>query len=171
MLTVLGLEDTAITDAGTRYLARLRNLKGLYITTEPNRLPAPTITEKAIKNLVVGKDLHALGLTAPINDDGLSLIVANCPNLEVLQLFGSRISGESLAALLELRKLSRLIISHNRSIDDSAALQLAASPTLTFLWLEETSVSQRGAAALKAQLPRAWVNVENGRGARENRRG
>jgi hypothetical protein len=166
-LTVLGLNNTEITDAGTACIAGLDRLESLGITSTGLQESA-TLTDATLKNLVVGKDLRELALTAAITDEGLSLIVETCPNLASLQLFGSRITGNGLAKLRASNKLVDLYILDNRSIDDTAALELTKSSKLTAIRLIGTSVSQRGVAALKAKLPGAWIHVEKDRGSTKN---
>ncbi|MEX2142600.1 MAG: hypothetical protein WD894_25325 [Pirellulales bacterium] len=151
-LKLLALENTAVTDEGTRHLAHLCGLKGLYVCHDQHGLFAsPDITDAALRNLVQGKDLDEFGVTGPITDEGLSMIVSHCPNLIMLRLDGSRVTDKGLAALQRLKKLSHLSLMDNPSIDDAAALELAGVPSLTQVRLEGTSVTQKGAAAIRAK--------------------
>jgi hypothetical protein len=161
-LTLFALEDTRITDAGTAHFARLQGLKEFAIVAHRDRrvVPVDTITEASLKNLVVGKDLNVLGLGVPITNEGLSFIAENCPNLTHLELTASRITGKGLANLRPLKKLKRLVIFDNHSLDEAAIRELAYLPGLSSLWLRGTSVSPRGVAALKAELPNVWFLVE-----------
>jgi hypothetical protein len=163
-LTVLGLENTAVTDAGTRHLAHLRGLKGLYVCHKRDGLIAsPDITDAALSNLVQGKNLDAFGVTGPITDEGLSMIVSHCPNLIRLRLERSRITGKGMATLRGLKSLQQLWLTDNPSIDDAAVRELAGLPRLTRVSLEGTSVTIEGVAAIKAKLPRALVGIDLGR--------
>jgi hypothetical protein len=149
-LTFLALENTAVTDAGTRHLAHLRGLKGLCVCHDRDGLIAsPDITDAALINLVGGKDLDQFGVTGPITDEGLSMIVSHCPNLVLLRLDGSQVTGKGLAALQRLKKLSHLSLTDNPSIDDAAALELAGVPSLRQVSLEGTRVTHKGAAAIR----------------------
>ena len=151
-LTLLALEDTAVTDAGTRHLAHLRGLKRLVVRHDGDGLIAsPDITDAGLGNLVQGKDLDHFGVTGPITDEGLSMIVSHCPNLVLLQLEGSRVTGKGLAALQRLKKLSHLSLTDNPFIDDAAASELAGVPSLRQVSLEGTRVTRKGAAAIRAK--------------------
>jgi hypothetical protein len=151
-LTLLGLENTSVTDAGTRHLKHLRGLKGLSVCHNRDGLFAsPDITDASLSNLVQGKDLDHFGVTGPITDEGLSMIVSHCPNLLLLRLDGSRVTDKGLAALQRLKKLSHLSLTDNPSIDDAAALELAGVPSLRQLSLEGTRVTQKGAMAIRAK--------------------
>ena len=162
-LTLFALEDTRVTDMGTAHFARLPSLREFAIVAHRDRrvVPVDTITEASLKNLVVGKDLSVLGLGVPITDEGLSFIVENCPNLAHLELTGSRITGKGLANLRRLKKLNRLVVFDNHSLDDAAILELSHLQGLSSVWLRGTSVSPRGVAALKADLPRVAVQFEH----------
>jgi hypothetical protein len=163
-LTLLALEDTAVTDAGTRHLAHLSGLKGLYVCHDQHGLIAsPDITDAGLRNLVQRKDLDEFGVTGPITDEGLSMIVSHCPNLMSLRLDGSRITDKGLAALQRLKKLSYLSLTDNPLIDDAAALELAGVPSLRQIQLEGTRVTQKGAAAIRAKTG-AWVTFRDPRG-------
>jgi hypothetical protein len=164
-LTLLALEDTAVTDEGTRHLAQLRGLKGLGIVHVRDGVSKshPVISDAALSNLVGGKDLDEFALTGPITDEGLSLIVSECPNLVTLRLDGSRITAEGVSTLRSLGKLSQLFIADNLSIDDAAAFDLARMPSLTFLSFENTGVTQQGVAAIRGRFPRVFVTVERKR--------
>jgi hypothetical protein len=152
-LTLLALENTSVTDAGTRHLAHLRGLKGLYVCHDRDGLFAsPDITDAALSNLVQGKDLDEFGVTGPITDEGWSMIVSHCPNLLMLRLDGSRITDKGLAALQRLKKLSHVSLTDNPSIDDATVLELAGLPSLRLVSLEGTSVTQKGAMAIRAKI-------------------
>ena len=149
-LTLLSLHNTSVTDAGTRHLAHLRGLKGLCVSHNRNKLfGSPDITDAGLRNLVGGKGLDHFGVTGPITDEGLSIIVSHCPNLLLLQLDGSRITEKGLATLQRLKKLSHLSLTDNPSIDDAAALELAGVPSLRQVSLEGTRVTHKGAAAIR----------------------
>jgi hypothetical protein len=146
------LEDTAVTDAGTRHLKHLRGLKGLYVCHNRDGLIAsPDITDASLSNLVQGKDLDEFGVTGPITDEGLSMIVSHCPNLVGLRLDGSQITGKGVATLRRLKKLRQLWLTDNSAIDDAAALELTGVPSLTLVSLEGTRVTREGAAAIRAK--------------------
>jgi hypothetical protein len=160
-LTLLGLEDTAVTDEGTRHLAHLRGLKGLYVCHKRDGLIAsPDITDAALSNIVRGKNLDELGLTGPITDEGLSLIVSHCPNLVTLRLDGSQITAKGISTLRELGKLSELFIADNLLIDNTAAFELARMPSLKLLRFENTGVTQQGVTAIRAKFPTVSVTIE-----------
>jgi hypothetical protein len=162
-LTLLALENTAITDEGTRHLAHLRGLKGLYVCHDRHGLIAsPDITDAALSNLVQGKNLDEFGVTGPITDEGLSMIVSHCPNLTTLRLDGSRITEKGWAALQRLKKLSHLWLTDNPFLDDTAALELAGVPSLRLVSLEGTRVTQKGAMAIRAKTG-AFVTFEDPR--------
>jgi hypothetical protein len=149
-LTFLALENTAVTDEGTRHLAHLRGLKGLYVCHDRDGLIAsPDITDAALSNLVQGKNLDEFGVTGPITDEGLLMIVSHCPNLVSLRLEGSRITNKGVAALLRLKKLSHLSLTDSPFIDDADDRELAAVSRLRQVSLEGTRVTRQGAAALR----------------------
>jgi hypothetical protein len=159
-LTLLALENTSVTDAGTRHLAHLRGLKGLFVCHDRDKLfGSPDITDAGLRNLVQGKDLDEFGVTGPITDEGLSMIVSHCPNLVGFRLEGSRITDKGVATLRRLKKLRQLWLTDNSAIDDAAALELAGVASLKKVSLEGTSVTQKGAAAIRAKTG-AFVTLD-----------
>jgi hypothetical protein len=163
-LKALDLQNTAITDAGTKYIASLNGLESLGIYTIRDRASTSGagITDASLKHLLVGKDFRLLALTGPISDEGLALIADALPKLEILQLYESRITGEGLRHVPRLAKLQQLRLSDNASIDDSSIMRLADWPHLGFfLWLERTAVTDHGATALVDAAPGMQVRLES----------
>ncbi|MDP7016251.1 MAG: hypothetical protein QGG36_10650, partial [Pirellulaceae bacterium] len=136
----LVLSSTNFTDAGMPHLARLQNLKRLY-------LYGTRITDQGLRELASLTQLRELNLSqTSISDDGLQYI-SSFTNLQTLSLGDTKITGTGLGGIVALEQLEHLNLS-GTTIEDEALIHVAKLPGLTALWLTNTRIGDDGLAHL-----------------------
>lgn len=107
----------SMTGGGINSLKGMRNLRGLYLNfldIEPGQL-----TE--LEGYV---DLEALGFAiSKLDDDGLKFVL-KFPNLQSLEIHGSKVTDAGLQQLAGLKKLKRLSVGVTGTITDEGVNQL-----------------------------------------------
>ena len=162
----LDLSRTPFTDAGLYHLKRMKNIEylDLHETKITDRRLSylrelPRLRELDLSGLDLTQDEYAENYTIPtspadvlgqmtqlrvlrlqdtrLDDFGF---IANLTNLEELDLWGTGIQSEQIAALGKLPKL-RVLNLYKTALDDKAVAGLAASQSLEKLYLHATEIS------------------------------
>ncbi|HEY7217733.1 MAG TPA: hypothetical protein VH985_05010 [Candidatus Binatia bacterium] len=79
--------------------------------------------------------------------------LAQCPNLKILNLYGSSVMGSALAALPLFQSLTDLDLTDTLIFDNSALCYLIAAKRLQRLNISRTGITEDGIASLKRALP------------------
>jgi hypothetical protein len=117
----------------------------------------------------VRNNIVSLSLTnMPVGDSVIPML-ARFPNLEVLNLSGTEVTGKGLASLAGLIKLQSLSLSNTKvSADGLKALAVIPSLEKVFLW--QTSVDERNLTTLRQMMPRVQWDAGSPVDAREKLR-
>ncbi len=151
-LTSVNLRETWSSDAHIGELAHLKNLKSLDVGRTAvtavglNKLSGcrelrtlvarETVVGQSLKKLPQFPKLSELDLSyATIADLDLDALVKQAPTLRSLNLAGTRIKPEKLAALEQLRSLEALTLGSLHDIDSAAFRQLSSLDHLRSLSL------------------------------------
>jgi uncharacterized protein (TIGR02996 family) len=143
VLDLTGVEDDDL-DA-LRGLSRVRDL----------RLPACQITGTGIENFPLLTELRLRH--AQVTDAGMACL-AGLPRLQFLDICNTEITGETLKHLSGAKWLEYLYAA-NTAIRDEHLPALHGLKHLHTISLVETQVTKKGAARLRAALPKAEVIV------------
>lgn len=156
-ITSLMLQNTSITDAGLRTLARLPRLHQLTITHPQIRsrsglVPPSRITDAGMAHLRGLDNLTFLILNfLPITDAGLAA-TRDLPNLRNVYLHGTEVQGRTLAGSRWLPRLSTLYLDETPFTEDGLrALQGATG--LQILALGRVPLGPTAVPLLKALPP------------------
>lgn len=133
-LVELRMSNTAITDKGLQYLGENRTIKRLHLAT----------TRTTIQGLryLKGLPLDNIKLQSckAIDDDCMTLIVKQWPNIEQVDIDSTKVTGSGLA---ELSKLPRLVVVTCAALNlsDKDVEPLVTHPRLISLNLSENKIS------------------------------
>jgi hypothetical protein len=169
-LTTLQLSGPSMMKAGLKELAGLKNLSTL-------RLPSVAVTDAALKELAGLKNLSTLDLTHTIARDGGVQNIPKGPHWpNVFWRMPVEVTDGRLKELAPLRNLSTLYLD-KRQVTDEALRSLQEIGLLHALWLakgrdgkrprsadevmvldlNDTRVTEKGAAQLRKELPRCEI--------------
>jgi len=139
---------TGITDVGLAHLAKVKNLRSLYLRG----------TKVSGKGLA-GVKLEMLeAKDSQFADAGLQALTAeDNPDLYNLALEGTKVTDEGLTDLHKLPALTTLWLD-NTAITDAGLEHLAKVPKLNSLYLDGTQVTEAGVAKLKAAIPKCQID-------------
>ena len=145
-LTVMG---TSVTDAGLRELADLKTLNSLNVA-------GTKITGAGFQYLSQLLSLEILLCGgAPISDSSL-IFLKPLPKLRVLGLIDTQVTDAGIPSLKALAALTELRLV-GTNITDRSVNHFKSLKNLEKLSLERTNVSKKGAAAIRAALPKCEV--------------
>ncbi len=173
-LSSLSIGSTKVTDAGMQFIAEMPGLQGLY-------LEHLNLTDEGLRHLA-RLPLSRLSVDSQANfdDSSLQLIVNSFPNLTVLLLSETKVTGrgllllpqlkelerlscinlrltdETAAPIFQLKKLNDLSISINK-ITDKSVFKMAELPELEVVVLSDCPVTETGLARLRARKIRYEV--------------
>ncbi|MBX3072326.1 protein kinase [Candidatus Obscuribacterales bacterium] len=173
-LSSLSIGSTKVTDAGMQFIAEMPGLRSLY-------LEHLNLTDEGLRHLA-RLPLSRLSVDSQANfdDSSLQLIVNSFPNLTVLLLSETKVTGrglrllpqlkelerlscinlrltdETAAPIFQLKKLNDLSISINK-ITDKSVLKMAELPELEVVVLSDCPVTEKGLARLRARKIRYEV--------------
>ncbi len=140
-LETLDLSGTNVNDEGLTELAKLKNLKTLYLKDEEK------ITNKGLANLAPMSKLETLNLSKSTWLTGVGLsAVSKLPSLTILRLDKSDIKDHDLAQINELKNL-KLLALRQTQVGDKGVEHLV-NTGITQLDLENTKISDRGLDSL-----------------------
>jgi Leucine-rich repeat (LRR) protein/tRNA A-37 threonylcarbamoyl transferase component Bud32 len=152
---VLSGAEQAITDKGVEVIAKIPNLRVLYLDREK------WITDRALLYLGRCQGLHSLTIRgAPITDAGLKNLdgLASLSNLDVL---GTRITDAGVDSILK-HDLTELGISYT-AITDEGFLRLARLKNLRHLFVSfNPKISPKAMAEFARQLPSCELHTHGG---------
>jgi len=167
-LSSLSIGSTKVTDAGMQFIAEMPGLQGLY-------LEHLNLTEAGLRHLA-RLPLSRLSVDSQehFDDSSLQLIVNSFPNLTVLLLSETKVTGQGMRLLPQLKKLERLSCINLRLTDETAApifqlkklndlsisinkitdksvVKMAELPELEVVVLSDCPVTETGLARLRAR--------------------
>lgn len=133
-LVELRMSNTAITDKGLQYLGENRTIKRLHLATTGTTIQGL----KYLKGLPL--DNLKLQSCKAIDDDCMTLIVKQWPNIEQVDIDSTKVTGSGLA---ELSKLPRLVVVTCAALNlsDKDVEPLVTHPNLISLNLSENKIS------------------------------
>jgi len=135
-LKELTIGGNKLTDAGLRFLRQLPQLTYLDLSGSQRTdsgLWSVSITEAGIDSLATLKELRELRMT------------------------GTPVSGRWLEKLKGLQKLERLELQDTRRLGDDAVATLASFSNLKWLDLKGSTLTDKGIADLRRQMPKCQV--------------
>ncbi len=145
-LTSLDLSFTDLNDSAFKYIAGMKNLKRLDLSSTLVR----GLTLNQLKRL---KNLTALDLAnTRTHDFAIATIVECCPNLERLNLAGTRITDQAILKIQNLKHLQKLKIA-GTNITDKYIDKLMTLKDLQKLSMSNTRVSQKKLSELQIAKP------------------
>lgn len=168
-VTVVWLMDTKASDDDLDGVARLTNLRELYlsrtqITDEGlRRLSSLAALQKldvvdtaGLARLKAFPQLEELYLTGTqVTDAGISHL-APLRELRNLDVFDTPITDRSLRTIASLHKLQRLGLSGTK-VTDASLGPISRLGNLREIFLEKTRVTEAGVRSLRARMPHATV--------------
>ncbi len=132
--TSLFLHENPITNAGFEHLARLKNLRRLWIS-------GTQLTGESLAAFGPS-DLRELFLTdTSVSDDDLQILAQNCKNLQVVNLCGTLKSDEAVQHLVGLRNLKVLIVDADVLSQQAINELRLAKPMLELIESQATAIS------------------------------
>jgi Leucine-rich repeat (LRR) protein len=131
-----GLWGLALTDYNLRRLAALTQLESL------------SLSGANLSDRVIDRPGQAEAMRTELRDLGP---LAGLVNLQVLDLSGTPVSGDVLAALASLPRLRELRLGLARKIDDSAVDKLIALKQVKSLYVAGCGITAQGLARLHAE--------------------
>jgi hypothetical protein len=141
-----------ITDAGIHSLARLPNLREIY-------LQSLDITDAAAETISQMPSLETVGLRyCPDVADAALIPLAKLPRLRHLDLCGSKITGVGIETILKLKDLQILELYECHNLTEAGIRRLIELPNLTQLNIPAASVSEETLKQLKAHIQSIYVN-------------
>jgi hypothetical protein len=145
-LTSLDLSFTDLNDSTFKYIAGMKNLKRLDLSSTLIR--GLTLNQlKGLKNLT-GLDLA----NTRTHDFAINTIVESCPNLERLNLAGTRITDQAILKIQNLKHLQKLKIA-GTNISDKYIDKLMTLKDLQKLSMSNTRVSPEKLIELRKAKP------------------
>lgn len=166
-MTVLGVEDTSVSDEGLKQMKRFDYLEEFYafrcinITNEGVaaledltnlrriRLRATSINGGCVKYLSNLPLLEILDVSETyVGDDGMAEM-KRIDSLKRLNMWHTEITNEGLADLGEMTQLTWLNLDDNMAIDDAGVEKLAGLENLEFLHLGKTSITDDSVETIK----------------------
>ncbi len=121
------------------------------------------ITDDGLRSLTASKatlrDVYLFDI--PLTDDGLRSI-SECPNMEQLNVSGSKITDDGLKHLAGLTRLRMLFVG-STAITDAGLKHLVDFPALVHLGLLDTCVSDAGAETLATMKGLQRLSLQNTR--------
>jgi hypothetical protein len=141
-----------ITDSGIEFLARLTNLREIY-------LQSLDITDAAAHIISQLSSLETVGLRycAGVTDAAL-IPLARLPRLRHLDLCGSKITDAGIETILKLKDLQILELYECPNLTEAGILRLMELPALTQLDIDASSVSEETLKRLKVHIKYVYVN-------------
>ena len=135
-ISLIGINDSKITDKGLTGLKNLPRLSGMNIRSR-------IITDEGIQNLSQVSTLSFLRLHASrVTDHGL-FYLPQLADLYHLELNGTQVTDDGLKYLAQIRKL-KLLYLDNTKVNGSGLGTLASLPELNQLSLNDTPFDDRG---------------------------
>lgn len=145
-LTSLDLSFTDLNDSAFKYIAAMKNLKRLDLSSTLVR----GLKLNQLKEL---KNLTALDLAnTRTHDFAIDTIVECCPNLERLNLAGTRITDQAILKLQNLKHLQKLKIA-GTNITDKYIDKLMTLKDLQKISMSNTRVSPKKLSELRRAKP------------------
>lgn len=129
-----------ITNAGIKYLSKMRRLERFNIGSEE-------LTDACLPDLAQIGTLKELALGGEISDNGLRCI-ARMRSLEALFLSSGAVTDKGLLHLVELKSLRQLTLSRANKVTDAGVAQLAQLSSLKILSLHVPKITDRGLIGL-----------------------
>ncbi len=177
-LTVLGLNDTAVTDVGLKELKGL-DLKEIHllrtlisdeslklISEMPNvvslNLRDTRLTDEGIEYLTKLDKLQKLNLSecnSPGITDASGPILARMKNLTQLNLWSTKFSDKGLASVVELTKLTSLNLDNTNMTNEGIKL-LEKMPQLTWLHLGDAMITDEVGGVLKGLKNLTYLDLK-----------
>ncbi len=173
-LTRLILQETKVTDAGLKPLARMTNLAHLHLGatavsdncwTELAAIPAlesvslsnnAAITGKGLEKLAAVRSLRKLDLSKTKVTDDTAGTIARLAGLRELSLRELPVTDQTAKALSGLTELRELNIAYTQ-ITDAAIADLARLKNLETINVDGTKMTTSGVKELKKALPNCRV--------------
>lgn len=170
----IGLEGTAITDAGLRQLAALKHdTRSLgLVSTKITGAGFDAFAGRAVSILNLGgcpisregwthlgelKSISSLYVGGTkLSDETLAALVNRQPNLLILDVFGNPITDAALEPVSRMPRLERLYI-YNTGITDAGLAHLEKIKTLVSLRASATKITAAGVARLQEALPNCKI--------------
>jgi hypothetical protein len=142
-LEVVALPYNEFDDRGLGHIAGMAPLKQLQVVS-------PRITDRGAAGLAALISLEELAIDAPLTDAAVSSFAA-LTELRLLDLYGTRVTGQGLADLAPLTNLEFLCLDRTR-VGDAGLESISQLISLRTLLLRQTPVSDAGMSNL-ALLP------------------
>lgn len=108
--------------------------------------------EPGLGTVIWGVQCRGLKVT---DDDIQSL--SDCAQLRAVGLAETRVTNRSIPVLARLRHLESLDLTDTAVVDDVGIESLVGHPTLEFLHLARTGVTEEGLSKLSASIPRCEI--------------
>lgn len=158
-LVRLELRDLNVSNAGIAALKSNTSLKAMELSE------LASVDAAGLNDLLAAvKGLEKIDFFAiPLDNEGLSLVVANNPELKNLTLRAVAVSDAGIDSILKLTKLETLDLRENSGLSADAIAKLANLKNLKTLYIKETGITAKGAeeklAALKKALPKCRIEI------------
>lgn len=151
----LHASETSISDADSKYLAELPELRQLVLTRT-------AITDGSLPQIERLQYLELLDLSETSISDAITPILLRLPRLHALGLYATRITDTTLDAIARLSALQMLNVSVNPGITDTGFQKLAQLEHLKSVEIHGTSVSDDAIDSFSVQCPEVLIVTDRG---------
>lgn len=149
-LKILNMSRCAVDDDTLKIVGKLTKLSTL-------QLERTKITAQGLNHLRKLKHLSVVSLDETKLEGSDLAVFADQPKLEVLSLSDTGIGNEALASLSKLPLLRTLRLNGCKKIGDEGLVHLHSVKTLMTVYVQGTSVTERGIQALTKAVPAVQV--------------